>query len=294
MDIVIRPGKYVVAVSGGVDSMALLHHLAQKPGMELIVVHFDHGIRTDSDEDLQLVHRTAVAYDLQFVFAHGNLGPHASEATAREARYKFLEQVREEQGAAAIITAHHQDDAIETALINMLRGTGSYGLAGLQSTERVVRPLLAISKADIRKYAERHNVEWREDSTNEDERYLRNYLRRRVLPKMTAAERERLINHISVAAETRAAIEKELAPHTGGVVLDRDWFIMLPYAVSTEAMAAWLRGHQLPFDRKTIHRLTVFAKTAQPGKRADVGGTHELKASKNHITLAPRADKGSV
>jgi tRNA(Ile)-lysidine synthase len=292
MDIVIQPAKYVIAVSGGVDSMALLHRLAGQAGMDLVVAHFDHGIRTDSDQDLQLVHRMAVAYNLPFVFAHGNLGANASEATAREARYKFLEQVRAEQGAAAIITAHHQDDAIETALINMLRGTGQHGLAGLQSTERIVRPMLHIPKADIKKYASEHHLKWREDSTNTDERYLRNYLRRRVLTELSNAQREKLISHITAAAETRAAIEKELAPHVATPELSRHWFIMLPYDVSAEAMAAWLRRWQLPFDRKTIHRLTVFAKTALPGKRADLGRTHELKASKNHITLDPRGHQG--
>ncbi|HSX34521.1 MAG TPA: tRNA lysidine(34) synthetase TilS [Candidatus Saccharimonadales bacterium] len=292
MDIVITPGKYVVAVSGGVDSMALLHRLVQEPGLELVAAHFEHGIRADSDEDRKLVQTQAERYGLPFVFARGNLGAGASEATARTARYNFLEQVRAAQGAAAIITAHHQDDAIETALINMLRGTGPRGLAGLQSTDAVVRPLLTVPKIDIQMYARAHDITWREDSTNADERYLRNYLRRRVLPKMSVSQRGQLIKHIHNAAATRAAIERELAPHTSTLELDRAWFIALPYDVSTEAMAAWLRRWQLPFDRKAIHRLTVFAKTAAPGKRADITAKRELKASKNHITLTLRAARG--
>src|SRR5690606_5271626 len=104
----IRPGKYVVAVSGGVDSMVLLDLLRQKPKLELIVAHFDHGIRPDSAEDRKLVQRVAKHYDLPFVYAEGKLGPKASEALAREARYAFLRRVQAEQGAEAIITAHHQ------------------------------------------------------------------------------------------------------------------------------------------------------------------------------------------
>src|SRR5438309_11792005 len=99
MELQIMPGKYVLAVSGGVDSMVLLDLLAAQPGIELIVAHFDHGIREDADADRQLVEAAATRYGLPFVAARGQLGAQASEATAREARYRFLQQVRQEQGA---------------------------------------------------------------------------------------------------------------------------------------------------------------------------------------------------
>src|SRR5690348_16932946 len=113
MDISIKPGKYIVAVSGGVDSMVLLNLLAKSKGLDLIIAHFEHGIRSDSKEDLELVRAAAAHYGLPFVWEHGHLGPNASEAAAREARYTFLRRVRAEHAAKAIVTAHHQDDLLE-------------------------------------------------------------------------------------------------------------------------------------------------------------------------------------
>jgi tRNA(Ile)-lysidine synthase len=292
MEISVKPGKYVLAVSGGVDSMALLHLLAQRPEVKLVVAHFDHGIRHDSGEDRALVQTAAERYGLPFVVANGNLGPRASEATAREVRYNFLRQARAEHSADAIITAHHQDDQIETALINMLRGTGPRGLASLRSTDNVLRPLLHIPKASLHQYAVQQGLQWREDSTNHDERYLRNYIRLRILPKLQAEDRVRLIRNITETAALQTAIEQEFAPYVSGDQLERAWFIQLPYGISTEAMAAWLRKNQLQFDRKGIHRLTVFAKTAHPGKRADIDAERHLLASKNHITLTHRKRTG--
>ena len=288
MEVNVKPGKYVLAVSGGVDSMALLDMLAHQPGVEVVVAHFDHGIRPDSDEDRQLVAAAATRYGLPFVFAQGNLGPDASEATARAARYAFLRQARAEQGADAIITAHHQDDMLETALINMLRGTGPRGLSSLNSTTEIVRPLLLVPKSQLREYAAARNLPWREDSTNLSDRYLRNYLRRHIVPRMAPAQRQQLLHYIATARRLRQEIEAQLAPQVSSPELDRRWFIQLPYAVSTEVMALWLRQHGVAFDRKTVHRLVVFAKTAAPGKYADADATHHIYAGKNHITVAAR------
>ncbi|HSW99928.1 MAG TPA: tRNA lysidine(34) synthetase TilS [Patescibacteria group bacterium] len=288
MEVRVKPGKYVVAVSGGVDSMALLDMLTQQPELSLVVAHFEHGIRTDSDEDRQLVELAAERYGLPFVFARGNLGAGVSETTARAVRYAFLQQTREVHNAVAIITAHHQDDVLETAFINLLRGTGSRGLASLQSTDVLVRPLLDVSKEQVLAYAKMHGLAWREDSTNADEQYLRNYLRRRIMPRMTAENREQLLQYVYAARHSEQTIGDILLPRLRGNEIDRQWFMRLPYAVSAAAMALWLRTHATRFDRRAIHRLVVFAKTAAPGTRADIDLAHYLYASKNHITLVSR------
>src|SRR5437764_343012 len=134
MDVVLpKPGKYVVAVSGGVDSVALLDMLARSDDLKLVVAHFDHGIRKDSAKDRKFVEDLAKNYDLPFVYEEGHLGSGTSEAVARGARYDFLHRVKKSHGAQAIITAHHQDDVLETAIINLLRGTGRKGLTSLTS-----------------------------------------------------------------------------------------------------------------------------------------------------------------
>lgn len=293
MNISIEPGKYVVAVSGGVDSMVLLDLLAASPKVELVVAHFDHGVRPDAAEDRKLVQKAAEQYGIPFYTEQGKLGPDVSEATAREARYAFLRRVQKEQGARAIVTAHHQDDMLETAILNMLRGTGRKGLSSLASNETLVRPLLAWTKKDIRRYAADYHLSWREDSTNADERYLRNYIRCTMLPRFGEAGRANLLKRIQKAYQMNAEIDELLASDLQSQPavneLSRTWYAQLPYAVACEMMAAWLRRNGVTgFDRVLIERLVVAAKTAQPGKRADVDTKYVLQFSKNKVELLPR------
>lgn len=293
MSIRIAPGKYVAAVSGGVDSMVLLDILRQKPKLHLVVAHFDHGIRPDSANDRKLVARIAKAYDLPFVYAKGNLGPHPSEALAREARYAFLRKVQAEQGAEAIITAHHQDDMLETAIVNLLRGTGRRGLSSLKSRKELVRPLLDWTKKDIREYAEEHDLVWAEDSTNSDDTYLRNYIRHNILSRFTKQGRDSLLLHMKQAGkindEIDELLDKDLAAQPAKDELNRSWYLQLPYAVATEMMAAWLRRNGImQFDRHMIDRLVVAAKTARPGRLADINAEHVVKFTKESIKLTSR------
>ena len=293
MDVRLAPGKYVMAVSGGVDSMALLHMLArQMAGDELVVAHFEHGIRPDSIEDLWLVEDAARRLGLPFIYEHGHLGEGASELQARDARYGFLRRVQAEQGARAIITAHHQDDVLETAILNGLRGTGSRGLSSLQSSDELVRPLLHVPKQELVRYAQANGLVWREDSTNQDLRYRRNYIRHKLVPRLDPPQRAALLARIAAAVRLNREIDQLvrdlLANQSTPDTLERRWFIRLPYSVSAEVMAAWLRIHGLAFDRRTIHRLVVFAKTARPGKHADVDAIHYLQAAADVVTLSTR------
>jgi tRNA(Ile)-lysidine synthase len=293
MSIRIAPGKYILAVSGGVDSMVLLDILRQKPKLELVVAHFDHGVRPDSALDRKLVERIARHHGLPFVYAQGNLGAGASEALAREARYAFLRNVQAEQGAKAIVTAHHQDDMLETAILNLLRGTGRRGLSSLKSRKDLVRPLLDWTKKGIREYAEEHDLVWSEDSTNSDETYLRNYIRHNILSRFTKQGRESLLQHMKQASKINDEIDellnKDLAEQPAKDELNRSWYLQLPYAVATEMMATWLRRNGiLQFDRHMIDRLVVAAKTAKPGKLADINAERVIAFTKDRIKLTDR------
>jgi tRNA(Ile)-lysidine synthase len=273
MKVKLEPGKYVVAVSGGVDSMVLLDLLRQVPGVELVVAHFDHGIRSDSAADRVFVQDTAKSYGLPYGFAEGKLGVNASEAVARNARYVFLRRAMSEHSATAIVTAHHQDDVLETVIINLLRGTGRKGLSSLRSTNDIKRPLLKFSKEQIRQYAEKNKLLWREDSTNQDESYLRNYVRLRLLPRLGTVEKNRLLQIISSAIDTNQQLDNELLRllPTTNENLQRREIIKLSHAEARELIAAWLRSNGLrDFDRTTLERLVVAAKTAKAGKRVDI------------------------
>lgn len=285
------PGNYVVAVSGGVDSIALLHWLVNhnRGQHQLVVAHFDHGIRVDSVEDRRLVQETTASYGLPFKVKAGKLGP-ASEAKARQARYAFLNQVREQAKSQAIITAHHQDDVIETAIINMLRGTARKGLSALNSRAGILRPLLRTNKSDIESYAQKHRLKWREDSSNKNEKYLRNYLRAKIIPRLSANERGQLIDHVQTAQKLNHEIDtllvKELNSHLSLINLQRKWFNNLPHDLAREVLATWLRQAGIRnFERQTLERLVIAAKVGGAGKAYPIINGRNLEVRKTDLAL---------
>lgn len=274
--------------------MALLDILRQLPQLRLIVAHFDHGIREDSSVDRVLVQKVAAAHGLPFVYGEGHLGPEASEAAARTVRYDFLHAVRVAAHAQAIITAHHQDDMLETAIMNVIRGTGRRGLSSLNNRDHIMRPLLTFSKEQILRYAELHELAWREDSTNLDEKYLRNYVRRRVLSRLTPEQQATLLAHIDAAKELNDEIDSllqaQLHLQPAAHKLDRQWFTGLSHGVAREVMASWLRGQGLTFDSKKLQRLVVVAKTYAPDKQTDVSNGVSLVVTRQHLALT-RVDR---
>jgi tRNA(Ile)-lysidine synthase len=285
-----QPKTYVVAVSGGVDSVALLHMLHDQSDARLIVAHYDHGIRDDSAQDRELVQQLAQQYGLPFIYEEGQLGPNASEDTARQARYAFLQKVRAAHNAHAIITAHHQDDVLETAIHNMSRGTGPTGLASLGSIDGILRPLTSLTKEQIKKYARAYNLAWREDSTNADDKYRRNYIRHHILPRFSPADKQLLAEKITAARtlnqQINAIITEFLDTNMTKEGLRRHPFIMLDHASSRAVMAAWLRKNNIRnFDKRTIERLTHAAKTYHVGKQADVNGTTKIDVKKGYLAL---------
>lgn len=293
MNIEVEPGTYIVAVSGGVDSMALLELLRHKPGLKLVVAHYDHGIREDSEIDRLLIQKIAKKHGLPFVYNEGHLGSETSEASSRKARYDFLHSVRQATGAQAIITAHHEDDVLETAIMNLLRGTGRKGLASLKSTDLILRPLLHVTKSEIKKYAREHNLKWREDVTNQDTKYLRNYIRHKILTKFSTKERQQLSELVVETRRLNEEIENLLALHLHLQPaidrVDRHWFIMLPHNVAQEVMAGWLRRQGVrDFTAKTINRLIVAAKTFKTGQLTDVDKNYVLKINKATLALMRR------
>lgn len=310
---------YVVAISGGVDSVVLLDMLvppqnlsgavgnqiaehqvfgaglSNRPEIELIIAHFNHGIREDSVEDEKLVARTANKYGLPLEIGRAKLGKSASEEQAREARYNFLRQIKKKHGAKAIITAHHQDDLIETAFINLLRGTGRRGLTAIAQSPDILRPLLDFSKKDILKYAKNHKLVWREDESNQDTRYLRNYIRLRVIPRLSAAQRRELLEHINKLNRLNPLLDQKIAIISQSLLkgdkINRQKFIALPPEVATESLVHILRQEEIrQYDKKTLERLCLAIKTAKPGTKHDVqrGISLEITRSFAHLNVGVR------
>lgn len=269
MKIELSPGRYVVAVSGGVDSMVLLDIVSKQKNAELIVAHFDHGIHEYSNTYCEFVAIRAKDMGLKFVYEEGKLGPNASEAAARYARYEFLNKVKNKYKADAILTAHHQDDLVETILINVIRGTNTKGLSSLKSGNKIIRPLLGYSKIQVVDYAKNHNIEWKEDPTNKDQKYLRNYLRLKIIPKMSNETRKNLLKISEDSKQKNKEISNIIEELTANQEdgLDRKVFSGLDHASAREVLAGFLNRSKIPFDKKLLEQCVNFIKTAKLGKK---------------------------
>lgn len=280
---------YILAISGGIDSVVLLHKLASvKPDwITYIVAHVNHGIRTDSDDDEQFVSSLAKDNDFTFESINLKLGKDASEELAREKRYDFLFSVLKKYKAEAIITAHHQDDVLETMMVNMLRGTGPRGLVGFQR-KQIIRPFLNTPKATLEVYASKHKLAWRNDSTNSDEKYLRNYVRARLMPRLNEHRAEFLSirqQTIVICSELDTLCKRILVQSLEKKALVRVRFVILPYVVQKELIACWFRMYGISFDKILIEHAVLAIKTLKAGKIFQLNSKTTLIMTKNTIIL---------
>lgn len=189
-------GTVLCAVSGGRDSMALLHMLSRMAGEEgvrLAAAHYNHQLRASARRDEEFVrcwcgeHHIPLACRSEDVAAYAEESGASLEDAARRLRYRFLEEAARDFGADRIATAHHRDDQAETVLLHLLRGSGLQGLGGIPAVRgKIVRPLLEVSRAEIDGYVQRWAVPFVEDETNQDVRFTRNRLRAEVLPLLEA------------------------------------------------------------------------------------------------------------
>lgn len=266
--------KYVVAVSGGVDSVVLLDMMVRsRKDDDLIVAHFDHGIRPDSAADARFVGALADHHGLRFEVRREELGKDASETVARERRYVFLRELAQKH-KATISTAHHQDDLVETIAINMQRGTGWRGLAVLGSSE-IYRPLLGYRKAKLYDYALAHNLEWVEDETNSTDAYLRNRLRRKINAELSATSRNNLIEYWQKQLDLRGEIEVEDQKILGSDSRFSRYF----FTHIDEVSASELLRNALGFaiTRPQTTRLLHAIKTAKAGSIMEVGAGRTVR-----------------
>ena len=211
-------GRIIVAVSGGIDSMALLHLLAT-PALglrdRLFVAHFNHQLRgPESDADAAIVGQAAERLGLRFETGSGNARQLAAEtgdgieAAARQLRHDFFARLARRL-SAVVALAHHADDQIETFFLRLLRGAGNRGLAGMQpsapspvdSGVTLVRPLLGIRRDEIVAYGEEQGIAHREDASNADTRFLRNRVRHELLPRLTERFGESVSRQIARAMQ---------------------------------------------------------------------------------------------
>lgn len=275
--------KRLIAVSGGVDSVVLLDSVLRHGQDEVVVAHFDHGIRAESAADARFVAGLACRYNVPCVTRREELGAAASEDTARQRRYQFLFNAAARWGGR-VTTAHHQDDVIETIALNLRRGTRWRGLAAM-GDQRIERPLLEWTKQDIYDYALRHRLEWVEDATNQSDAYLRNQLRRQLQAKLTDQQRAILGQLWRQQWQLRRAIDREtsrLSPCLGS----RYFWAHIPIEPACELLhreVQRLTGVSLLSAQ--LDRLLIAIKTGRAGTVWQPAAHVRVKLSVKSVTI---------
>lgn len=276
--------KLILAVSGGVDSMALLAMYKQA---DIVVVHIDHGTRKSSAEDAKFVRQKCQKLGVKFYETKLGLGEGVSEELARQKRYEFLKTIQEKEGGT-LCTAHHLDDVVESIAINLIRGTGWRGLTPFYGDE-LVRPFIISKmwKRDVLKFAGEHGVCFRQDPTNYEAYYLRNRIREKMteLNKTTRAD---IINLFEKQIELRGKIEKlvtELVKQTvvGKNFHKKELFLTADEKVALEVLREICLMHGYSLTRKQLGDFLLAIKTYAPHKKFNLPKNHFVTILKNYI-----------
>lgn len=291
--------KVLVAVSGGVDSIVLLDRVVRS-GADVGVAHVHHGLRPESDEEFEFVHRLAKAYDVRF---HGKrlLFPDGgSQATYRTARYAFFETIMREDGYTELVTAHHADDELETVLIQLHRNVVE--VTGIPERRpfgggMLVRPLLNETKKELLAYALANGLVWREDATNEQTYYLRNKMRHEIVPRLIDVW-PNVVQDVGIAARRQRELWNERYHDVEKWMIRYVRFDMKAFHVKLEDVASLKALEQYVLGRllsdrygveigEAISRLIV---SNQGAGRYDLEGGMRLQKYDGVISLVPNAN----
>ncbi len=285
--------RYLIGVSGGRDSVALLHWLVETGYRDLVVCHLNHQLRgraASADarfvEDLAKHHGLELEVDKTNVRALAIQKKISIEAAGRIARYEFFARTARRMRTRTVFLGHHADDLVETFLINLFRGAGTTGLAGMReiSTRRVdnveltiARPLLGVWRDEIERYVETNHLEFREDASNRDLSPLRNRVRHLVIPYLEKTLGRNIRASIWRAATITAEEESffdELLPE-GLTELEAKQLRVMPLTLQRRTLRDWLRVHRVPDVnfalvervRDLVELTSRVAKTNLPGDR---------------------------
>ena len=273
--------KKILAVSGGIDSMVLMHYFKDDP--DAIVAHFNHGTRPSANSDQKFVKKWAREYGLQFVTEKQILGENVSEEKARQARYDFLLTVAIKYGGV-VFTAHHADDVVESIAINLARGTGWRGLVPF-SNPGIMHPFLSMSKKGIYKYAAEHQVVYRQDPTNTEEHYLRNRIRAKLL-EVPHENKEKLMELSASQDKLKSEIDETLnylIPEEH--IYQRSWFKQLDDEVAIEILRMGLASIGRSATRPQLADFLKAIRTYAPEKSFNLPDDYLVKMHKTYFML---------
>ena len=309
----LAPGNHILcAVSGGADSVCLLHWLkgqAAEKGFTLTAAHFNHRLRgAESDRDAAFVEKLCREWKVPCVVGTGDVSGEAQrrgagiEETARALRYDFLERTAAELGADLIATAHNANDNVETMLLHLIRGSGLQGLTGIRPRRgKLIRPFLTTTRAEILAYLKEHQLPHVEDSTNADTAYARNKLRHQVIPllgELNPALISRLSDTVGylradndyLTAQAMAAVRGAEPTVTGGLVLPADAIARSPDPIAVRAVSALL-GRLGEHQYRSAHLLSVvdLARSGHPSGSVDLPHGITARRAYGLLVLEPTA-----
>ena len=296
------PGdKILLAVSGGIDSMVLFH-LFKRSDFNYGVVHCNFRLRgSDSDEDEKFVEKQVFCHGIPYYSTsfetkeYARLNGISIEMAARELRYEYFEKVRRENNFDYIATAHHKDDLLETFFLNLSRKTGIKGLTGIkEKSGKIIRPILFAGRREIENYAHLNCIEKREDSTNSEVVYQRNYIRHRVLPVLKSfnpAFRNNLYDTIGNLRDAEEVYTWYLDREKKSVVALQDELPVIDIEMLMKTPFPKILLHEIlsefGFNPKVSEQ--VFSGLeSEPGK-VFYSKNHRLVKDRQHLFLAPLA-----
>lgn len=235
-ELIEKGDRVIVAVSGGPDSMALLHilqNLAGEMQFDLVAAHINHGLRPEADEEQRFVAKQCRRWNVSCYTEEINVRDLARQSktsledAGRIARYRFLNALQAQLGAQSIATAHHRDDVAETVLLHLLRGAGLQGLRGiLPRNGQIIRPLLPLGKEQLLSYLNQHDIKYCLDMSNVDPTFLRNRIRQQLIPELQQNYNPRIVDSLNQMAELLRAdhelLEQEIERYWGMVLLKAD------------------------------------------------------------------------
>lgn len=300
----------LLAVSGGPDSMCMLHalrqlhaHLPQAAG-RIEVAHFNHGWRgEEANRDEQLVATTCESHGL--IYHRGRAEqPAVSEQEARDERYEFLIRTAHARGARYLATAHTRDDQVETILHRILRGTGLRGLSGIRHQRRIdesltlVRPLLWAERGQIHTYLRQLGLNYSEDATNQDCRFTRNRIRHQLLPQLAEQYNpevsKALLQLGALAGEAQAFIEARVRRHLedstisqddSRVVLDNATILSLTTYLRQELFLQLWRDQGWPEQAMSFDHWSRLAELARGSGAATFPGGIQVRSGDRELVL---------
>ena len=214
-----KKAKFLLAVSGGVDSMVLLD-LFKGAALNFEVAHINYKLRgEDSDEDQKLVEgfcrQNQIPFHLYQVSEKDNKPKNSIQEWARNIRYQFFRKIQQEKNLDFLVTAHHLNDQLETFIINLSKASGIKGLSGIPANEnKILRPLLSFTKEEIYAYAKKNKIKFREDLSNQKNDYLRNKIRNQIVPKLLEVNENFLENFgksILHLNQTKSFVEEKIS-----------------------------------------------------------------------------------